>query len=242
MSRFTARTIVRIETLGDKLRRLRGEAHLSLDVFAQSTGVQPKYLLALEAGRYDELPGDVYARNFLRLYADQLHVSYERIMQLYEQERAVVRASLHVPTLPRVLPESRAVNVPRLLRRLSVAAGILVLLTYFGFKIQRVIAPPALTITSPTRDLVTHEPSVQVEGVTEGETVVRINGQEVYTDSAGRFAERIDLQPGLNIIQVAAAKQRSRAQVVYRRVMLTPEDPEDGQSSLKNSYYAQAKN
>lgn len=220
MIAFSRKAISRIEPLGEKLRRLRTEARVSLEALAQQTGIQPKYLVALEAGQYDRLPGDVYIRNFLRLYAATLHVNAQRVFELYEQERTVIRPTGAEHTPPRALTEPHTVNVHRLLKRLAIGVSVLALLAYLGLKVRTTVTPPALQIVAPAQDFITHQHTITIEGVTEAESTVRINGQQVFTDPAGRFSEEIDLQPGLNVIKIAAQKQRSREHVVYRQVLV----------------------
>lgn len=231
MKSFTIKSVAVHATLGEKLRQLRNEAQLSLEEFATRSGIQRKYVVALEAGRYDRLPGDVYVRNFLRRYADLLQVNPARVYELYERERRVVRppgATSVKP--PHALSEPHAPNIPVLARKLAIAASVLTLLVYLAVKVYTIVTPPTLQILSPAEDLVTSELSVRIEGFTEGASAVRINGQPIFTDPTGHFSERIDLQPGLNVIKIAANKQRSKEQVVYRSIIVKTATDGDQQS------------
>lgn len=221
MTEFSRKAIRGTETLGEKLRRLREEAQMSLEEFANRTGIQLRYLALLEAGRYDRLPGEAYVRRFLRSYAETLHLSMPHVFSIYERERQIVPAAHPAQVKPpQALPEPHARNWPRVLQRAGILAGTLALLVYLGFKVLALLTPPSLQITSPASDMVTNDLSIVVNGTTEQESRVRINGQQVFTDSSGHFSERIDLQPGVNVIKVSAAKERSREQVVYRQVVV----------------------
>lgn len=230
MNAFSRKTIGGTETLGEKLRRLREEAQLSMEDFARRTGIQHRYLALLESGRYDRLPGEVYVRRFLRVYAETLHLSMPQVFSLYERERQVIPPA-HPTRVkpPQALPEPHSVNWPRVLQQLGVLVSTLLLLVYLGFKVRALITPPALRVTSPAQDLVTTDRSITIDGATEQESRVRINGQQIFTDPSGHFSERIDLQPGLNVIKVSATKERSREHVVYRQVIVN-EQPEGGPS------------
>lgn len=231
MTSFSTHTIAGIESLGEKLRRLRDEARLSLPQLAKESGIQPKYLEALEAGRYDQLPGDVYVRNFLRQYADALHVRFDRIVELYERERGLVPNVGPSARPPRALTEAHALSLHSLLKYIGLGGAALVLIVYLAFTLHRVVTPPSLSVSSPTQSLVTHELRLTVAGQTEKESQVHINGQEVFTDPDGKFSEPVDLQPGLNVIKISSKKPRSREQVLYRQVQVTLQTgPADGQS------------
>ncbi len=73
--------------LGELLRSTRESQGISLSQAAAETRILQRYLVALEEGDYLNLPGDVYARGFIRNYARFLSVSPEDALQLYRQER-----------------------------------------------------------------------------------------------------------------------------------------------------------
>lgn len=225
MTAFSVRSFSGIETLGEKLRRLREEARLSLEEFAESSGIQPRFVQALEAGQYDRLPGEAYVRNFLRIYADQFHVNPDRVFELYRKESRVVRpVTPDVLTPPKALPQPHAIRWHRVFKRLLLGACVAGLLVYLGLKVRTILTPPQLTVTSPAADMTTQAPSILVEGVTEREATVTINGQQALADPSGHFAETVDMEPGLNIIKVAAKKERSRKTTISRQVVYTIED------------------
>ena len=51
----------------------------------QLTCLRGKYLSALEGDRFEELPGRVYARAFLRTYADALGLDADRFVREFEE-------------------------------------------------------------------------------------------------------------------------------------------------------------
>lgn len=73
--------------LGEQLRSARESRGLSLTDVAELTHVRQEYLKALEEGRYGDLPEDVYARNFVRLFAQAVGVDTERALSAYQSER-----------------------------------------------------------------------------------------------------------------------------------------------------------
>lgn len=58
--------------IGSTLLEARKRKRLSLFDAAESTRIRVKYLSALEEERFDALPAEVYARGFLRTYAEYL--------------------------------------------------------------------------------------------------------------------------------------------------------------------------
>ena len=58
--------------LGSDLRAARLRRGLELEEVAEQTRISRRYLRALEEERFELLPGDAYAKSFLRSYADYL--------------------------------------------------------------------------------------------------------------------------------------------------------------------------
>lgn len=73
--------------LGARLREAREARGLTLAAAADGTRILSRYLQALEDGDYAQLPGDVYARGFIRNYAQFLDLPADDLMQLYRRER-----------------------------------------------------------------------------------------------------------------------------------------------------------
>src|SRR3990170_6212104 len=69
--------------IGERLRNAREAKGLSLRAVADLTRIRAVYLQALEDEQFDQLPGAVYARGFLRTFADALGLGADRLMDAY---------------------------------------------------------------------------------------------------------------------------------------------------------------
>lgn len=68
--------------IGERLQAAREALGLSLQDAERTTRIRAKYLAALESGDLARLPGDVYARLFLRSYADYLGLESAPLLDL----------------------------------------------------------------------------------------------------------------------------------------------------------------
>lgn len=66
--------------IGDALRSTRERRGLSIDQVAQDTRISPRFLEALEAEQFDELPAPVYVRGFIRSYANYLKIEPQPLL------------------------------------------------------------------------------------------------------------------------------------------------------------------
>jgi cytoskeletal protein RodZ len=72
--------VVAVTGIGDELRRERTRQGLTLDDIARGTRISLRALEAIEAEAFDRLPGVVFVRNFVRLYAVDLKLDAESLV------------------------------------------------------------------------------------------------------------------------------------------------------------------
>lgn len=67
--------------VGDKLKEARKAKGYTLDDLQQMTKIQKRYLIAVEEGNLDVLPGNFYARAFIKQYADTVGLNGEQLLK-----------------------------------------------------------------------------------------------------------------------------------------------------------------
>ena len=70
--------------IGENLKNVRESKGISLRKAEEDTKIRKRYLQALEEGNYDVIPGRVYAKGFLRNYANYLGLDQEEILMEYK--------------------------------------------------------------------------------------------------------------------------------------------------------------
>ncbi len=193
-------------TLGEKLKKLRGDFRMSLAEVSKATRIQVKYLEYLEDGQYEKLPADVYVRGFLRSYARYLNIDEQAFIKLYERERNiqtnlgrdVAKKTFNVKNLH----ISSFVITPR-----SLTVALIFLLVggaflYLYGEFRSFAGVPRLVILTPESGATIETSEVRVAGKTDKGARVSINNQPVFVGSDGDFSDTLILQPGLNTVTV----------------------------------------
>src|SRR5664279_5287605 len=72
--------------VGERLRDARETRGVDLFRVERDTKIRTKYLAALEDGDFTDLPGDVYARGFLRNYASYLGLDADDVEEEWRRE------------------------------------------------------------------------------------------------------------------------------------------------------------
>lgn len=79
--------------LGTRLQQARTEKGLSIDDVQSITKIQKRYLIGIEEGNYDSMPGPFYIRAFVRQYADAVGLSGEQLLNDYKNELPAAQKS-----------------------------------------------------------------------------------------------------------------------------------------------------
>jgi cytoskeletal protein RodZ len=122
-----------MESIGRHLRHERELRHVSLEEVSQSTRIPLKMLQRIEDDRFEELPGEVFARGFLRSFATALGLPAEPILTRYDAIRAPA---------PEVAPAPiTAITPPERGRRFGIAIALVILLILFTLALSIVLRP-----------------------------------------------------------------------------------------------------
>lgn len=115
--------------VGNKLHEARARRSLSLQEAEEATKIRCRYLLAIENEDWDQLPGDTYARAFIRTYGSFLGLDGERLAEEQRQLRGSVRPGerlLRVDSRPRPVSHRREGRWQIPPRALAIAVSALV--------------------------------------------------------------------------------------------------------------------
>ncbi|HEU4598449.1 MAG TPA: helix-turn-helix transcriptional regulator, partial [Solirubrobacterales bacterium] len=123
--------------VGVKLREARTRKKLSLSEIEEATKIRARFLRAIETEDWDQLPGDTYARAFIRTYGSLLGLDGERLAEEQRRQRGAARPG---EGLPRVDPRPRGLAREERRRRrlnprlvaLAVSALVVVALLAIG--------------------------------------------------------------------------------------------------------------
>jgi cytoskeletal protein RodZ len=120
--------------VGSILKNGRESKQMTLGEVSRVTRISIPNLEAIEHNRFDELPGEVFVRGFLRSYAQAVGVMPQEILAKYTQSR---RVRLVTP-----LPVASTVKAARPGgRRFGIAIAFVLLLILFTLALSIVLKP-----------------------------------------------------------------------------------------------------
>lgn len=122
-----------MQTVGQQISQERRLRQLSLEELALTTRIPLQTLRCMEEDRFDALPGDVFARGFLRSYADAIGIDANEVVERFDSHRDR-KDPVSLQNLP-------AVKAPRRQTRFGLAIAMAMLFILFTLAIAVVLRP-----------------------------------------------------------------------------------------------------
>jgi transcriptional regulator with XRE-family HTH domain len=209
------------DSVAEILKAERTKRSLKLGKIAETLGINEKYLIALENGRFEELPAGIYGKNFLREYALYLGLETGPLIEMFELSLTAEKAQTRTELFSKqVVKSGEMLALPRIFKNIALAAVVLICFIYLSYRLEKIVAPPTLEISNPAANLITKEHSIEIIGRTEPETQIIINGEKVLSDSTGNFLATVNLKTGINMITITAQKKYGRETRLIRQVLV----------------------
>lgn len=220
MTAFSKKQIRLGEHVGDIIRSLREEAGMTRRELADASQVLEKYITAFEEFRYQDLPGDVYARNFLRSIATAFHINESRLLDRYIEDSGAFPYKQSLT--PTQTDQRLHFWTPQRIKLTGLIALILIVMGYVGYELRGFVIPPSITIQNPQDNIALSALEVTVSGLTDTGVSITINGAPVPVTDEGTFTATIDLTPGVNSLAIVAKHKFGRETRVVRNIFARP--------------------
>ena len=121
-----------MDSIGKFLKERREERAMSMEEVSRATRIPVSSLERIENDHFDDLPGEVFVRGFLRAYARAVATSADEVLARYTTSRRVAFA---IP-LPITSPIQKTRGA-----RFGVAVAFVVLLVLFTLAISIMLRP-----------------------------------------------------------------------------------------------------
>ena len=125
------------ESIGHFLKKARETRRMSIIEVSRVTRIPVPALESLESDHFDDLPGEVFVRGFLKSYAQAVRVVPEDVLARYTSSRRIA----YVTPLPMTTPITGANGQEGRGRRFGVAIAFVLLLILFTLAISIVLKP-----------------------------------------------------------------------------------------------------
>lgn len=205
-------------TSGELLKQKREEKGLTLEQVEKATRIRKKYLIAVEAGDLDNLPGRTYVRGFIKNYARYLNLPVENVLAILRREYDVKMKKEIVPkglANPLFLPGN-------FFHKFTIPITFVIALVVFGFYLyyqyRSFGSLPQIIVDFPPDNYISRSEKIEIKGRTDHENRLFINGQEISVENDGTFTLDIKLNKGDNTLIIAALNRLNRENKIEKNI------------------------
>ena len=207
-------------TIGEALRDARQERNESIEDVERATHVGKKYIAALESNDLKKLPEAVYTKKFVKALALHYGIDPDTVAENLLTEMAAGAGAMTNRHPINFVAGRSLVSTPILMKSVAITLVLIGILGYFAYSVRSILKPPAITLYSPHDDQVFANGRVVLEGVTEREVDLAVNGEPVSIEADGSFKDVLNLPPGVSSLRLIAKKKHSRENVIFIKVVI----------------------
>jgi transcriptional regulator with XRE-family HTH domain len=219
MAEFTRKILNNELCLGAKLKAARELKQLDLKTVAKRLDIRLDYLIAIESSRFDHLPAGLYGKNYIKKYASLLKFPKSEVRKWLNSNLEVVNESSD-PFSQKIVRRQEFVVFPKLIKNIILILVFIACLFYLSYYFKKIIFPPELVIYQPDKNLKVTGSSIVIQGLTEPEAELSINGEAILNTSHGHFNTTVNLKKGVNNIVISAKKKYSQEATVLRQILV----------------------
>jgi len=200
-------------TAGEVLKNKRELLKKSLERVSADTKIQKRFLEYIEENQFEYFDSEVFLTGFIKIYAKYLDLDTSKVLALYRRSNPnkTPRENINKKEAPKPSKKlkKRATLEPKLIITILLGIFLLTIFAYIGFQIYKFQRPPSLEITSPVPGSKIQTEEILVEGKTDLESIIEVNGIAVETNELGEFTYEVSLKEGVNTITIKARKNNA---------------------------------
>lgn len=197
--------------ISEMLRDARLEKGYSLDAVVKAIKIKKQFLIAIEEGRYYDLPSESYALGFIKNYAQYLEINKNQASALFRREYEGTKGKM----IPTFKSQDKSLRRKKFLTPINfiITVIILVVVSYIAFQYSSFILGPKLEVLTPQDNAVIRNNIVEITGKTDPYATVLINNDESYVQLDGTFKKTLYLFEGERIITIISKNRNGKGTV-----------------------------
>lgn len=197
-----------MKTVGIMLREARESKSLTLEAVEEGTKIRLKFLMAIEADDFTDMPSLSYAKGFVKNYSEFLGLNSRTVLAFFRRQTIdVPKSSLLPKGMGEPLNRSPLQLTPAKFITLIVIILVSLFLLYLGLQYRTLQLPPRLVVDEPKNQSVVSDRRIDVLGNTDLDATITINGISVLVRSDGKFFDQINLESGVNKLTIVATSR-----------------------------------
>jgi cytoskeletal protein RodZ len=199
-----------MKTVGDLLKSARQAKRIELHQIAAHTKIALKYLEAIEANHFEQLPPAAFTKGFLHTYANIVGVNPETILAMFRRDYAQDDRGRIIPrSLVNPIKTQSSGITPTKITTFSIIIIGLAMTVFFAIQIIAFTSKPKLALDQPANQVQLTSP-VLVKGSTHSQNTITVNNNPVSINESGEFSTLLEFETGEHTIIIIAATRTGK--------------------------------
>lgn len=187
------------------LKNTRLDKEWELSDISKKIKIPVKYLEAIENEKINCFPQEPYCSLIIKDYADYLGLNGTDVLALF-------RRDFEQKLKTKNIKKTEFYFTPKFTFTVSIIAIILLFSIYLMSEYYKFHQPPKLKVNWPLEATVSSS-IVEINGITDPESTVRINDDLILVDSQGKFEKKVSLTSGENKITVESTSPNDKVTI-----------------------------
>ena len=203
-----------MKTIGLLLKEARLSKRYSLVKMENITRIRKDFIESMENEEWETLPAFTTVLGFAKSLASPLDLSVKTVVAVLKRDYPPKKLNIN----PKPDISSKFIWSPRLTFWLGAGIAILIIFGYLIFQYARFTSPPKVTITTPKDGEVVKGKTVHIEGNTETDAKILINGQPVIVSDNGKFTIELLVTKDTKEIIVKSISRSGKESTISRKI------------------------
>ncbi len=209
-----------MKTVGEILKSARKKNKLSIDEVSQATKINKRYISAIEANQFSQLPPSAFTKGFLKNYAKLVDINPEQVLAIFRRDYDFDDRGRIIPRgLTQPPPTNKSLFQPRTLQIASISLIAVLVFGFFIFQIIQFNSPPPLHVLSPVENQEVQNPVI-ISGNTDPQATLKINNRTISLTQDGSFQTEISLTPGQHSLIIESSSRSNKSTTIIRNIFV----------------------
>ena len=192
------------------LKNTRLDKEWELPDISKKLKIPIKYLEALEDGKINCYPQEPYCSLIIKDYADYLGLNGKDVLSLF-------RRDFEQKNKNKKSPKNSLSFTPRLTFTIAIILVVIIFVVYLIFEYYKFQLPPKLKINWPLEATISAS-TVEINGITDPESTIRINDDLIMVSSDGSFQKKIILTSGENLVTIQSTSANGKTTIEQKTI------------------------
>lgn len=200
-----------MKTVGEILTETREKKGISFPEVEKATKIKVRFLEALERNDFSKIADATIVKGFIKNYAEYLGLSSRDLLAIFRRDFIEDKKGQILPRgVYEPLYQPKFSWTPKMTVAASLIALFLILAIYLSFQLFGFLGAPSLEIYSPKNKESVKETEINIQGKTNPDATVSVNGEIILVLTDGSFEKTVTLSAGENKFLIEAVSRRGK--------------------------------